>query len=268
MSVTVIALVSLEVVFVIGLPIVVALILRRRWGLPMRLAWAGAATFVASQIVHIPTNSLISQAFDMPSQPLLVQAVILGLSAGVFEEVARYLAYRFWQKEARSWRDAVFFGMGHGGMESILTGALVALTLINVIAISQAPDPSALGLPASTLSEVQAYWSMSLGGPVLAMAERVMAMTMQLSLSTLVVLCFRKSRIWPLFAAILWHAVADAVSVYVGQSWGIIAAEGALAVVALMSVGLLRLTYRTLSGAVPEQAAGVARNPGVERSSV
>ena len=268
MSVLIIALVSLEVVFLICLPAAIVLILRRRWGLPMRLAWAGAATFVASQLVHIPTNSLISQTFDMPSQSLLVQAVVLGLSAGVFEEVARYLVYRFWQKDARSWREAVFFGMGHGGVESILTGALVALTLVNVIAISQVADPSAVGLPANTLAEVQAYWSMSPAAPLLAIAERVMAMTMHLSLSTLVVLCFFKSRIWPLFAAILWHATANAVSVYVGQSWGIIAAEGALAVVALLSVGLLWLTQRTLSGAGPVKSSVAALDAGAEGISL
>ncbi len=61
----------------------------------MRLALAGAATFVASQILHIPANSVLGRIFPMAEQSLIVQAIVLGLSAGIFEEVARYLIYRF-----------------------------------------------------------------------------------------------------------------------------------------------------------------------------
>ncbi len=250
MSATIPALVVLEIALMIGIPIAAVLLVRRRWSLVMRLALAGAATFVASQILHIPANSVLARVLHMETQPLIIQAIILGLSAGVFEEGARYLAYRFWQKDARSWREAVFFGLGHGGMESILTGLLVGLTLVNVIAFTQVTDPAALGLSeealAMTRAEVESYWSMPAYLPLLAAAERVMAMILHLSLSTLVVLCFRVRRIWPLIAAILWHATANVVAVYANQTWGALAAEGLMAVVALISVAILWRTRKAL----------------------
>ncbi len=260
MSPTIVALVVVEVILMIAIPIVAILVLRKRWDLVMRLALAGAATFVASQILHIPANSVLGRIFPMAEQSLIVQAIVLGLSAGIFEEVARYLVYRFWQKDARSWREAVFFGLGHGGVESILTGLLAALTLVNVIAISQVQDPTTLGLPeemvATTLAQVRDYWTMGAYLPVLAVAERVMALILHVSLSTLVVLSFRVQSIWPVLAAILWHATANAVAVTVAQTWGAVAAEGAMAIIALLSIVILWGTRRAL----PLERAEVARS--------
>lgn len=235
----------LEVLLMIGLPLAAVFLLKRRWALPLSIALAGAATFVGSQVLHLPANSAIASAFDMQAQPLVVQAIVLGLSAGIFEEVARYIVYRFWQTEVRSWRGAVFFGLGHGGVEAILTGLLVALTLINVMVITNAEDPAALQLPEGTMAQVEEFWATPLYLPALAVLERVMAMILHVGLSVLVALCFARQSIWPLFAAILWHAVADAVAVYVTQQWGPIASEGALAVIALVSVGILWWTRRS-----------------------
>jgi uncharacterized membrane protein YhfC len=241
--------VVLEVILMVGLPVVAVLLVSRRWSLALPLALAGAATFIGSQILHIPANSALARVFNLQARPLLTQAIVLGLSAGVFEEVARYLVYRYWQKDARSWREAIFFGLGHGGIESIMLGGLVGLTLLNMVVIARVDNPALLGLPEAALAQVTEFWSMPLYLPLLAAAERVMAMVLHMSLSVLVLLCFHKGHLWPLVAAILWHALANAVAVYTAQTWGAVAAEGALAVVALLSVVLLWLTRRTLSQA-------------------
>lgn len=250
MSSTIVALVVVEIALMIAIPIVAILMLRKRWAMVMRLALAGAATFVASQILHIPANSVLGRVFPIAQQPLIVQAIFVGLSAGVFEEIARYLVYRFWQKDARSWREAVFFGLGHGGIESILTGLLAAVTLVNVIAISQAQDPTTLGLSeemvATTLAQVEDYWAMDFYLPVLAVAERIMALILHASLSTLVVLSFKVRSIWPVLAAILWHATVNAVAVTVAQTWGAVTAEGTMVIVVILSIVILWGTRRAL----------------------
>jgi uncharacterized membrane protein YhfC len=254
MSPTVVVLIVLEALFMIGLPIVAIALLRRRWHLPWSLALAGAATFLASQVAHIPANNLLNLAFGLQGRTLIVQAVVLGLSAGVFEEVARYLSYRYWQKQARSWREATLFGLGHGGVESILVGLLAALTLVNMIAIINAEDPAALGLPEGAMAQVREFWAMPWYLPVLASFERVVAIVLHVGLSTLVVLSFHRRSLWSLAAAIFYHALADAVAIYTAQTWGAVAAEGALAVLGVLSLGLLWLTHRDL------QDASIAQN--------
>ena len=64
----------------------------------------------------------------------IIYAVFLGLSAGVFEETARYLTYRFWAKDARSWSRGLMLGAGHGGSEAILVGALAAVNFVALLA--------------------------------------------------------------------------------------------------------------------------------------
>ena len=199
-------------------------------------------------MLHIPANAALGQALNMQTQPLFVQAIVLGLSAGIFEELARYIVYRFWQTEVRNWRGALFLGLGHGGVEAVITGLLLALTLVNIVIITNAEDPAALGLPEGTLAQVADFWAMDITTPLLAVIERALAITLHLSLSTLVVLCFKKDTLWPLVAAVLWHALADAVAVYTHQTWGILAAEGALLVIAIASVGILRWTRHELQG--------------------
>lgn len=246
MSITVLVVVIVEIVLLVGIPVAAVLLLKRKWGFPLSIAIAGAVTFVGSQVLHIPANFVLASVFRMEAQPLIVQAIILGLSAGVFEEVARYIVYRFWQKDVRDWQKAAFFGLGHGAVEAILIGLIVALTLVNMVVIANTEDPASLGLPEGALAQVQEFWSMPLYTPALAVAERIMAMILHISLATMVALCFRKHSIWPLFAAIVWHAFANAVAVTVAQTWGNLASEGALAIIALLSLGILWLTRMVL----------------------
>src|SRR5699024_5551368 len=52
------------------------------------------------------------------------------LTAGVFEEAGRYIMMILVLKNYREWRDGLAFGIGHGGMESILILGLSNLTMI------------------------------------------------------------------------------------------------------------------------------------------
>jgi hypothetical protein len=79
-----------------GVPILLGAFLARRYGLAWRLFIAGGLTFIAAQVFHLPFNFLLTQAFKtgiLPSPPaqwhLLFNATVLGLSAALFEEIAR-----------------------------------------------------------------------------------------------------------------------------------------------------------------------------------
>ncbi|MBI3242288.1 MAG: YhfC family intramembrane metalloprotease, partial [Chloroflexi bacterium] len=107
----------------VGLGLFLARRLNLRWG----LFGVGAVTFVASQVVHIPLNYGLTWLFAnhvLPGPPaewqLLFNVTVLGLTAGLCEETARYAVYRWWIRSARTWREALMFGAGHGGIEAIL----------------------------------------------------------------------------------------------------------------------------------------------------
>jgi hypothetical protein len=152
----------------LALPIGLGVYLTRRFGWGWRLWWIGAGTFVFSQVGHIPFNAGLTALFQnniLPAPPdawkLPFNAVVLGLSAGLWEEIARYATYRWWVKEARTWRKGVLLGAGHGGIEAIILGLLVLLAYVNM-SIAAQMDLTGL-VPADQLAlaqqQISAYWS-------------------------------------------------------------------------------------------------------------
>ncbi|MBN1875398.1 MAG: YhfC family intramembrane metalloprotease [Anaerolineae bacterium] len=251
MSYPLLTLIIIEIVLMVGIPVALAWRLSRRWGEPWRLLLAGAATFVGSQVVHLPLNAGLTALFQfniLPPPPEAIQlpfnAVVLGLTAGICEEVARYLTYRFWQKEARTWKKGVMLGVGHGGIEAILLGGMVLLTLINMSILVNV-DSTSFGNEVA--EQVTAFWNTPLYHPLLAIAERIMAITLHIALSTLVLQTFTRNKLWPLWAAIGWHALVDATAVYVMGTWGILATEGIMVLLTLGSVGILWHNYKIMT---------------------
>ncbi len=239
---------SLNALLMIALPLALGWLLTRRFGLGWRLFWIGGLTFIGSQVVHLPLNFGLTALFArglLPAPPeayhLLFNATVLGLTAGLSESLARYVVYRWWIKAARTWREGVLFGAGHGGVEAIILGLLAGLALVQMIALRQA-DLSGL-VPPEQLNllreQVTAYWSAPWYASLLGAVERVFALTLHVTAAVLVLQVFRRNNILWLPAAIGWHALADAVTVYSVQQWGIYVTEGLLAIFALLSLVIL-----------------------------
>lgn len=94
----------------------------------------GMLAFISSQILirlpllqYLQANSTAYTMFSL-TQPLLF-AIVIGLSAGVFEGLARFVFMRFFMKQ-RDWQSGFLFGAGHGGIEAILFVGIGALTML------------------------------------------------------------------------------------------------------------------------------------------
>lgn len=222
----------LSALIMIALPLGVGLYLYRRWTVSWGLALVGGAVFLLSQAAHIPFNAAVLNpvlarlgfgSSDVAGWPLLLAALLLGLSAGVFEEGARYLAYRFWVRRARAFREGVVFGLGHGGAEAIALGILALLQHVQLFAL-RGQDLSAM-VPADQLeaatAQVEAYWATPTWAYFLSSVERASALAVQITLSVLVLQAFVRPRggLWWL-AAVGWHTLVDAGAVFTGVLWG------------------------------------------------
>lgn len=106
--------------WMIILPILLWIYFTRTFALSWKLVLAGALTFIASQILHIPL--VFGMNSFLQSLPLLANAIILGLLAGIFEETARYILFKLILKNTRSWKEGILVGLGHGGIEALLSG--------------------------------------------------------------------------------------------------------------------------------------------------
>jgi uncharacterized membrane protein YhfC len=233
----------------IGLPLGLGIFLARALRPGWRLFFVGAATFLGSQILHIPFNAwalspLLARLGIVQSGPGLgsiVAAVALGLSAGVFEEVARYVVLRTWLRDARSWGQAVMFGAGHGGMEAVALGVIALVALFQGIAYRNA-DLSALVPPdrlGAAQAQIEAYWAAPASLVMLGSVERGIALCVQVSLAVVVLQAVvRRNPAW-LGLAIGWHALVDASAVAAVGSWGPYWTEAMLAAMGVVSLVVL-----------------------------
>ncbi len=225
----------------IALPILLWIYFTRKFALSWKLVLAGALTFIASQVLHIPL--VFGMSSFLQTLPLLVNAIILGLLAGCFEETARYILFKYILKTARSWKEGLLVGLGHGGSEAMLLGLLAAVSFVMLLGYRSIDLSTVPSIPADQLElarqQVEAYWSAPWYMALMGFVERIFAICLHVSLSVMVLyaIVYRKP-IW-FWLALLWHAFVYAVAVYVGQEVGILALEGIVAVFALISLWIV-----------------------------
>jgi len=223
----------------IGIPVAVALLIYKRGKSGFRPIWIGAAVFILSQVGHIPFNQFLmvpglkALGVDVAAQggiSLWVLGVAAGLSAGIFEEVARYLALKFWLKKDTHTLLPLKYGIGHGGVEALLLGLLALFALIQVVVLS-GDSLEALVPPEQielALSQIETYWAVPWYHSLLGAAERISAMAFHIGASILVYKSVRTKNLLYLIIAVLGHAVLDAVAVVGVRQLDFLLLEGIL----------------------------------------
>jgi uncharacterized membrane protein YhfC len=223
------------------MPIILWIYFTRKFALSWRLVLAGGLTFIASQVLHIPL--VIGMGSFLQTVPLIVNAIILGLLAGIFEETARYILFTFILKNSRSWKEGILVGLGHGGTEALLLGIFAAIGFANMVIYRNIDLSTVPSIPPEQLElakqQVAAYWSAPWYMALLGFVERIFTICLHVSLSVMVLYAIAYGKpIW-FWLALLWHALVDAVAVYVGQEVGLLAAEGLVAISAMISLWII-----------------------------
>jgi uncharacterized membrane protein YhfC len=235
-------------ILMVAMPVGLAICLTRYWKMGARLWWIGVATFILSQIVHIPVNIGVDRLLNQtsiiswdPIAQLLFYAIFLGLSAGIFEEGARYLVLRWWAKDARSWRNGVLFGAGHGGVEAIILGLLVIYAFFQMMILRN--NAVAEIVPASQLALVQeqvaSYWSTTWYNSLLGALERLFTIPCQIAMAVMVMQVFTRKNILWLLIAIGYHAILDGVAVFGQKYLGSLELEAVVGLFAVTSVAII-----------------------------
>jgi uncharacterized membrane protein YhfC len=211
-------------------PVILGIVIARKRGIGWGVYIAGAVTFILSQVGHLPFNSFVLpklyQALGgLPETAgLVVLALFLGLSAGVFEETARYLTYRYWRKDVRTWGGGMMLGAGHGGIEAIIVGLNFTATFVILSLYDGGHLPNLLAtVPAEGLAEAETIVQLQIDtlktipwyGRFLGGLERVFALILHLSLSVMVLQCFTRGKRRWLPAAVGWHALANAGAIII-----------------------------------------------------
>jgi uncharacterized membrane protein YhfC len=219
--------------------------IKRRFGISWTVFGVGALTFILSQVGHLPFNwatGLLTGGWGIGLWPLPLLALAAGLSAGLFEEVARWLVLRYWLKQARGWPEALQFGAGHGGMEAIIFGLLVVVNLVAMLALTTI-DLAALGVPPGDAATVQAgvvqFWQTPWYLSALAGLERLFAIAFHIAMAVLIMRGVMRGQITYLLAAIAAHTAFNFWAVWGAATVGPVWTEVGLAIMAAGCLGLI-----------------------------
>lgn len=230
---------SISLLLSFVLPLVVAVVLHKK----LRFAWkavaVGAVVFLVFQILtRIPLlgylqQNLWYQAFSL-SYPI-ISLLLIALSAGLFEEIGRYVGFRLFLRKHLDWEGGIAYGIGHGGLESVL---LVGTTFLNYfifsILINAGKAP-----PQLSKSVISALVDTAPPLFVVGGIERVLAFVVQVGLSLVVLYGIKSKRSTFLLLAIALHTLLDFGAIMFARNTlvgGTFVAETYLAVFAAASL--------------------------------
>lgn len=181
-------------------------------------ALVGAALFLFAMVLKLvlrQTGVVELGGSGMAGMALVRESIVLGLFAGITEEVVRFAAAALLfqrvaaaldpERELRPMHVALLFGLGWGGVEALITG-LTALQ--QTVGILEAANGSLEGIPIPFF-------------PLVGATERFFAIMLHIALSAIAaraageIACRRAGRALAFFAAaVSIHAAVDAVVHY------------------------------------------------------
>lgn len=182
----------------------------------MNAFWGGLAfvvfALVLEQLLHMVMLPVVQNN-------IWLYAIYGAFAAGIFEETARFVVFKTIMRKDTDPRNSVMYGIGHGGMESVLVGgvSLIVFAVIGILVNSVGVDET-LKLTGATneaaiaaaAAQIEALAQQSVGMCFVSVFERVLTMVLHTALSVWMFRAAReKGKIWLYPAAILMHAAVD-----------------------------------------------------------
>ena len=226
-------------------PILAGLWWRRRSGAPLAAFGAGALVFLVSQVIlRIPWQIPLGSWVQEHPKWLVGFLLFSSLTAGLFEEIGRWVGYRYLVQKERSVRIGVMFGLGHGALEAILlaglplAGLLVAWVMASRGLLPSGPALEWVGQQTAALQT----WKV-----LLAVLERASAMAAHVGLSLIVLQVWMRGGLRWLLLAVALHFAVNAAAALLILALHLSSWIGELVLVA-MALGVLTLGWRLARG--------------------
>jgi uncharacterized membrane protein YhfC len=239
---------AVSAILSIGLPVILLVVFKKKNGwLPAFLIGCGVFivfALILEQIFH----SVILGTFGSTIQNnIYLYGLYGGLTAALFEETGRWIAFRFFLKKHQNAATALMYGTGHGGAEAIL---IVGLTYINNIIAAVMINAGMIDKMISMLDDnmklivygqLSLLWTLPAGMYLMAGVERIFAITLQLSFSVLVYIAVKNRKAWFWLIAFIIHFLVDFMAVVLADSLNTSAVE---IIIAIMTCAAVMLTMK------------------------
>jgi len=215
------------------LPVIIAFILHRKLKFLWKSVLIGALIFLIFQVLtRVPLIGYLSQKIwfrEFQMGHFVLYGFLLALTAGLCEEIGRFIGFKFFLKSHLTWENGIGYGIGHGGLESVIfIGAYYLLFLIISIVINTGHSLPSVFQPLMSLLTQTPPYQFLLDG-----IERVFALTVQIGFSLIVLYAVKNKKISFLFLAILLHTLLDFTAVLISKN--VLLAESVVGVFAIIS---------------------------------
>jgi uncharacterized membrane protein YhfC len=249
-SILTILVLCINMIVPIGLLVVLLILLMTKLKPGFRQVAIGAGVFFVFSLVLESLNNHYFLIWNGSSATFFksntfVYCLFGGLMAGLFEETGRFAGMKLFFKGKREWKHGVAYGIGHGGLELLYIGGMIALSdlsyLVDSVMINSGTfDQLKKTMPAQSAT-IDAVKHMLITTPsfdfLAGGVERINTLFFQIALSILVLYAVSKRRYIFYLLAILIHATVDFIVVFTGKlgvnMWLI---EGLIFLVAIASV--------------------------------
>lgn len=214
-----------SLVIAIVIPVALCILVRHKTKARLSSFFYGCAIFfvfalVLEQILHVIVLHVFGKGI---TENILLYALYGGMAAALFEETGRFVAMKFLMKKHLTKENALMYGVGHGGLESILIvgisylNNIVMAILINSSQIETMLAPLSESQKESTLQTLSALWTLPSAQFFAAGVERILAIALQISLSILVYKAVKsgQKKFWVL--AMGFHFLVDFIAVISAQ---------------------------------------------------
>lgn len=242
LSASMLLVITLMVVGLVGLVVYFKI----RYQISLALLGAGALAFLVTtqffeRLLHVLVlrPDAAGSSYLLRDFPLLY-VVYAVLAAAIFEEGARYLVLRLVQRKRQlEFKDALAYGLGHGGIEMIVVGLL---SLVNLFLLYQAVVQNQTQildlLPKATVESIRntPVWS-----PYVLLVERFLALASQIMLTIWVWKALDTKNIRLFLVALGFHILIDLAPAMSQVGW----ISSPLLVEGLVLLAVLLLGYFT-----------------------
>jgi uncharacterized membrane protein YhfC len=215
------------------LPIILAFTFHRKLKFLWKSVLIGALIFLIFQVLtRVPLIGYLSQKIwfkEFQTKHFVIYGFLLSLTAGLCEEIGRFIGFKFFLKSHLIWENGIGYGIGHGGLESVtFVGINYLIYLIVSIVINTGHSlPSVFQPVMSLLTQTPSYQFLLDG------IERVFALTVQIGFSLIVLYAVKNRKISFLFLAILLHTLLDFTAVLISRN--VLLAESVVGIFAIIS---------------------------------
>lgn len=239
LSIPLINIIFMFIIAVLGIviPILLGVFLNKKYQLSWIYFVIGAGVFLVFALIleqgfhylilYSPTGQTIQDN-------IWLYAVYGATAAGLFEEIGRFIGFKFILKRRSNPKLSLMVGAGHGGFEAIMVvglslfgNAILAIMANQGTLSSLITDPTTLNQTLEGLRplETMSPWFMFLG-----IWERLSAMTFHIVASILVFKAVKEKKLQYLLYAFLLHFGFDFVAVMLSQIFSAVLIEISLTV--------------------------------------